>query len=214
MIVNKQILIEVGACEESVTHFINLLGNGNEFFEMSLDDAIYYLQQLEQNNPDNSEFTGWTDFVRGLAENPIYIKLNTDYTLGKYVLSGNIESTDIFDELESAIAARNLILPIKVQEHLQKYNVQQQILLVQELEGAELLVGVDSPITDGRYLVFNPSTGFNTIYDSFTEAQEKIIEYKTEIMRLFKPVSIGQQIILDGKVIAIDHLQQYDNIDY
>ena len=203
MIVNKQILELMGTCEESLTHFVQLLGGGDESFQMSLDDAVRYLRELEISDRDT--YRGWTDFVAGFASDLKYIKAAAQYTYGDYTLIGYAGQT--YQTIEDARTARDAKRIELYSQEREKFDEQLYISAVVCSPGGETLQKTTAPVDGCEYLVFHPQAGTHERFAAFDAASARLTEIEHEVLDPLCVVRIGRQIVVDGVAVAVDILE-------
>lgn len=79
IIINKEILIAHGICtQDGIDRFVNVLGNGNENFEMPFDDALSYLRNIDL---PQQEKVDWYMFVKGLKDQVSFYEMQGAVTM-------------------------------------------------------------------------------------------------------------------------------------
>jgi hypothetical protein len=200
MIVNRQILELMGTCEESLAHFTQVLGGGNDSFQMSFDDAVRYLRALESSDPET--YRGWADFVAAFSKTPAYLKAAAQYTYGGYVLIG--DETITYETVEDAKTARVAAQAAKFEQEKQAFSGQLYIAAVRNDGESETLSRTDVEVDGCSYMVFNPLSGEHERLEAFAEAQARLTKIQRLVLEPRCVVRIGRQIIVDGEVAAID----------
>lgn len=65
-IINKEILISANICtQDGLNEFVNVIGGGNENFEMPINDAISYIRNMDLDSKTKAE---WYLFVKQFKE--------------------------------------------------------------------------------------------------------------------------------------------------
>jgi hypothetical protein len=200
MIVNRQILELMGTCEESLAHFIQVLGGGDDSFQMSFDDAVRYLRALESSDPET--YRGWADFVDNFSKTPAYLKAAAQYTYGGYVLIG--DKTTTYKTVEDAKTARAAAQAAKFEQEKQAFSGQLYVAAVRNDGGSETLIQTDVAVDGCSYMVFNPLSGEHERLEAFAAAQSRLTEIERLVLEPRCVVCIGRQIMVGGEVAAID----------
>jgi hypothetical protein len=200
MIVNRQLLELMGVCGESLEHFTNVVGVGDINFQMSLDDSVRYLRELETSDPET--YRGWADLVDGFKTDQKYIKAAAGYTYGEYVLIGYAGET--YPTVESARNARDLKHNELYSQEKNNFIDQFYVSAIVCVSGGETLQKTEAEIAGCEYLVFHPSNGVHERFASFDSAKTRLVEIEHEVLEPRCVVRIGRQIIVDGEVAAID----------
>jgi hypothetical protein len=200
MIINRQILELMGTCEESLAHFTQVLGGGNDSFQMSFDDAVRYLRALESSDPET--YRGWADFVDGFSKTPAYLKAAAQYTYGGYVLIG--DGSAIYETVEDAKTARTAAQAAKFEQEKQAFSGQLYVAAVRNDGGFETLSRTDVEVDGCSYMVFNPLSGEHERLEAFAEAQARLAEIERLVLEPRCVVRLGRRIMINGEVAAID----------
>lgn len=205
MIINKQILQKVGSCEESINHFITILGNNNPNFSMSYNDALIYLANLRDNNRD--KYNSWYTFVEELSSNPQYIKLSAEFVLGEYVSIADTQKS--FKVLSDCINYNENLYLLQKQNYLLQFEKDLCInAVISDLDENETLMITNSTIDNAKhYFVFDPLNGNQNILYNFDDALKKLDQIKNNIMNQLQKPKIGQQILMNNEIVAIDILE-------
>lgn len=100
IIINKNILEVHGTCAESLHEFVNVLGAGDENFQIEFQDAINYVQSLPL---DRETKLSWIVFIRGLKDSPqFYLMQGAAVVNEKYhvmnPLTGQYEEATTLDD--------------------------------------------------------------------------------------------------------------------
>lgn len=66
MIIDKDLLIQLNTCDESLLHFIEVLGNGDPNFKIHYRDALKYLLKLKKENPE--QYGNWPGFLISIKD--------------------------------------------------------------------------------------------------------------------------------------------------
>lgn len=203
MIVNKQILEALGACEESTAYFVNVVGGGDVNYVCSLDDATRAMEAAEATDP--VACYGWTNFARLLPLRPAYIKLAIDCTEGGYATSVDIHTG--YATLAEAKSARDTAqLAVRTAERLKAADLFYISAVVVD-QGNEVLTRTTTPVPGCQYAVFNINSGEHERISTFDAAQLRLAEIERAYFDPTYSVQVGRQIVSNGVVVTLDVLE-------
>lgn len=204
MIITKEILEALGSCQESVEHFVAIVGNNDPKFSISYDDALRYLATLR--DKDANTYSSWYTFVEQFATNSEYQKISGNFQFGKYTIPQyGLE----FDSLEECTIKNNDLYVTQQNEYLSSFSdILKITAIVNEPNTGETLIPTDVELNVAKqYLVFNPLLGTYTHCDDFNQATHVLNTITNSILTQIPQSSICRQIMRDGIVVALDVIE-------
>lgn len=131
MIINKEILIAHGTCPESLEEFINVLGNGDDNFQIDFDAGLNYIKGLDISS---EEKVNWLVFVRNLRNSPdFYLLQQKGVFMEKYHVFNTL--TGIYEEatsLSDAKMLRQRIIDEYIANNSNLFNISQEVYVPEE----------------------------------------------------------------------------------
>lgn len=132
IIVNKEILVAHGICtQDGINEFVNVLGNGDENFEMPIDDALSYLRNIDLPSQDKAE---WYLFVKRLKDSVLFYKMQgAAKIMNKYhvfnTLTGSYEEAET---LEIAKEIQQKIIKNYIEYNKNLFTISQEVYIEEE----------------------------------------------------------------------------------
>lgn len=131
IIINKSILEAHSTCVESLHEFVNVLGKGNQNFEIEFENAVDYIQNLPL---DRETKLSWIVFVRNLKESTLfYLMQGAAVVNEKYHVMNPL--TGQYEEAASIEDARTLQQKIKndfLSANASLFTIGQEVFIAEE----------------------------------------------------------------------------------